>query len=249
MAKDSEKVFEFIRKLLSGGGPPPTKTAICQALIADRIVGSMGTAHKYVGAFFAADAMRAEFRAPESDVSLLPDRVRSAFESLVAASDALRNEIVAAIDDHVNKSSTTFALMTASHSAAQQTEIEELGIELGSSRNELDALKQRLVEEAQLREAAEAALVQREEAFLEAKASVEFLTARLEAELTRVASLASEIDSKAAIIDALQSERRVLLMHQQLNGLPIDLADRTADAADNVAAPAQGVSSLTVGTT
>jgi chromosome segregation ATPase len=242
MAADSEKIFDFIRKLISGSGPTPSKTAICQALMSSRVVGSMGTAHKYVTAFFAADALRAEFRAPESDSSHLPDRVRSAFEALVSASDTLRNEMVASIDDLVMQSSSTFGKMAAAHSAAQEFEIEELGIELKAMRIEVEALRSQLAEEGQRREAAEATLLEREAALSEATAAVEVLTTSLESELTKTASLNATIEGKTEIIDALQAERAtrnsrneqsdqlMAQLRQQMERLTVDLNGNPTDA-------------------
>lgn len=155
MAYDPDKIFGEIRKLLENApiGDNPSRTEICQRLVNDGIVRSMGTAHKYVGAFFAADSIKAEIVAPDIDTSVLPERVYSAFVDLLDSAARLKNEVGAALDDLTQRSSTAFAKMMTAHDLAQQAEIAELATELEALRAERDDTREQLdVEKAHLDE-------------------------------------------------------------------------------------------------
>lgn len=205
MAHNSEKIFGEICKLIVASGPPPSKTEICHALISAGTVNSMGTAHKYVHAFFMADALKAEFRAPDVDASELPNRVRTAYEALVTTAGALRNEVAAALEDLTRQSSETFGKMVAAHAAAEQSEHVELIAELDRVHDEAAALKTQLAEEIERRGTVEMDLAESLATLGEVTALVEELRASLAAEQANAAALAAALDSSDKVIAALES--------------------------------------------
>ncbi len=198
MAHDYNKIFGAIRALLSGApeARSPTRTEICQKLVADGIVGSTGTAHKYVSAFFAADALKAQVvAAPEADLSDLPDRVNAAFVALVNSANVLKNEASAALGDLAERSTVTFGKMVAAHDAAQQAEIEELGSELAAARRECEAAQIELAEAVRRGDEFLAALGERDASLAEALATNSDLRHELAVEQTKVVTLIEAIEA------------------------------------------------------
>lgn len=208
MAYDPDMIFGEIRKLLENApaGENPSRTAICQRLVDDGIVRSMGTAHKYVGAFFAADTIKAELVAPNIDTSVLPAHVYTAFVGLLDSAGRLKSEVGAALDDLTQRSSIAFAKMMAVHDLAQQAEIEELATELETLRVDRDDAHEQLLAEQVRGETLNAAIAEKDA--LLAEADLRSLIADQDA---RIAVHIEAAGSRDRIIKALESEREALL--------------------------------------
>jgi len=221
MAYDPDKIFGEIRKLLANApaGENPSRTAICQRLVDDGIVRSMGTAHKYVGAFFAAETIKAEIVAPDIDTSVLPAHVYTAFVALLDSAGRLKNEVGAALDDLAQRSSNAFAKMMAAHDLAQQAEIEELATELETLRVDRDNAHEQLLAEQVRGETLNAAKVEKDALLVEARCVESDLRSLVADQDARIAVQIEAAGSRDRLIRALESER--------------DALQRQAERADN----------------
>lgn len=213
MAYDPDMIFGEIRKLLENAPPGenPSRTAICQRLVDDGIVRSMGTAHKYVGAFFAADTIKAELVAPDIDTSVLPAHVYTAFVGLLDSAGRLKNEVGAALDDLTQRSSIAFAKMMAVHDLAQQAEIEELATELETLRVDRDDAHEQLLAEQARGETLSAAIAESDALLAEARSIEADLRSLIADQDARIAVHIEAAGSRDRIIKALESERGALL--------------------------------------
>jgi len=213
MAYNPDKIFGEIQKILEAAPAEgnPSRTEICQRLVDERIVRSMGTAHKYVGAFFAADAINAEVLAPAVELSVLPDRVQTSFMSLLEAAGRLKDEFGWAIDDLTQRSSASFGKMMTAHDAAQQAEIIELATELEGIRREHEVAQAHLLEERAHTDELEAVVSEKDRALADANAMEMELRQRLAAQEEKTAFLAATLDARDKVIASLESERAVWL--------------------------------------
>lgn len=209
MAYDPDKIFGEIRKLLESApnGTNPSRTEICQRLVDEGVVRSMGTAHKYVGAFFAADSIKAEIAAPDIDTSVLPERVYSAFVSLLDSAARLKNEVGAALDDLTRRSSTAFAKIMTAHDLAQQAEIVELATELETLRAETDGMHEQLLEGQACIDKLNAVLEEKDASLAETVGVVSELRSLVADQNSKIAAHLELAGSRDRLIGILESER------------------------------------------
>lgn len=206
MAHSEAKIFEAIRHYLAET-PNASKTTLGQRLFDEKVVGSIGTAHKYVLAYFAKDALTAMAPARDVPASDLPAGVLVAFTNVLAASNVLKNEIVLALEQLSQRSTSTFGKMVAVHDAAQREEISELADELERLRQELDAQVALLAQANEREEALGHTLIEREAMVLEATAAVDELQLALNAQASKLATLVETTAAKDKTIASLESER------------------------------------------
>ncbi len=209
MAYDPDKIFGEIRKLLENAsiGDNPSRTEICQRLVDDGVVRSMGTAHKYVGAFFAADSIKAEIVAPDIDTSVLPERVYSAFVSLLESASRLKNEVGAALEDLTQRSSTSFGKMMTAHDLAQQAEIVELATELETMRADRETTRDQLLAEQARSEELNATIAEKDGALAAARTVESDLRNLVADQEAKIAAQMEAAGSRDRLISALESER------------------------------------------
>lgn len=208
MAHNEAKIFEAIRQYLVET-PNASKTTLGQRLFDEKVVGSIGTAHKYVLAYFAKDALRTMARVPDAPASDLPTGVLVAFTNVLAANNSLKNEIVLALEQLSQQSTSTFGKMVAVHDVAQREEIAELADELENLRQELDAQVALLAQANEREEALGQTLIAREATLLEATAALDELRVALNAQESKVAVLVESAAAKDKTITSLESERVV----------------------------------------
>ena len=209
MAYDPDKIFGEIRNLLESApnGTNPSRTEICQRLVDEGVVRSMGTAHKYVGAFFAADSIKAEIAAPDVDTSVLPERVYSAFVSLLDSAARLKNEVGAAMDDLTHRSSTAFAKIMTAHDLAQQAEIVELATELETIRADRNAMHEQLLAGQACIDKLNAVLEEKDATLAEAAGVVSELRSLVADRNSKIAAHLEVAGSRDRPIGVLESER------------------------------------------
>jgi hypothetical protein len=208
MAHNENKIFEVIRQYLVET-PNALKTTLGQRLFDEKVIGSIGTAHKYVLAYFAQDALRTMTRIPEVSPSDLPAGVHVAYTNVLAANNALKNEIALALEQLSQQSTATFGKMVAVHDVAQREEIAELADELENLRQQLDAQVALLAQANEREEALRQTLIAREATLLEAAAALDELRVALNAQESKVATLVETATAKDKTITSLESERVV----------------------------------------